>query len=139
MSEEKEKHRQATITEKVAEKISACGEHVESSVIDALVEVEVLRRTKIITEAVGFIGNFEKAYKKLDQPDGKVHVGIERTPQVTFSDNRIKEIAKAKETLQRLHAAFNKALNNNKAEDYDELQKLLKPSAGGGEKGPTAE
>lgn len=113
-----------TIQEQVAAKISTSGESVKEIVIESLAQVEINRRVALITSGIQKQDTLEKELKKLDRDDVKTYVG--GNPVTAMSDKRFEDVKKAKEGLEKLTKAIDKALADNSADSYNKLSEILK-------------
>lgn len=130
--------RYTTVQEKVAEKISQCGDHVQHTIIDALATIEINKRVTIAQAAHKAIGSARSELNKIGRPELKT---FDRDGKITevFSEQRFNDLKKKRKALGELEAAFDKALNDNTADAYDKLNQLSSNSGGGGEKGSSKE
>jgi|ERR1035437_663908 uncharacterized membrane-anchored protein len=112
-----------TIQEKVAEKLVNSGSFVSETVIDKLAQIELDKRVELVTKAMKKVEELEKELKKINRPDSATYIGDVRTEITT--ENRYKEIAKAKEKVLSLTKAFDAALETNTTESYLKLTETL--------------
>lgn len=115
-----------TVQEKVAEGIKGCGSKVEQIVIDTLVGNEVTKRQDVIIKALGRLDTLKKELNKINRPDSVTYVDGKKHESMT--ETRFKEIEKANETINKLQAATDKALEENTADAYAKLTELVNKS-----------
>lgn len=113
-----------TIQESVAKKISESGNTVKETVVSALAQVEINKRVEIITSAIQKQDKLNADYNKINRNDVTTYVNGEKVE--AMSDNRFKEIKKSKETIDKLTAAIDSALETNTSNAYEKLSELLK-------------
>lgn len=132
-----------TIQEKVAEKISKCGETVTNTVVDKLAEVEINKRIDLITKAVAKQEAMEKEFKKSHKADIAETYNQEGAIVTTaqYSKNKLESIKKDKEKLSGLIKLIDYCLDKNLLEDYNKLQETLNKlnNVGGAKESGTTE
>lgn len=113
-------HSPITIREAVAAKLANSGEAVATSVIDSLADTEVKRREKLIIDGIAQLDRLEKDSRKI-RPDQKALDGDGKVVAEHFSQAKYEELKKAKEGIERLTNAINKALNDR---DFSKLAEM---------------
>lgn len=124
-----------TIQEKVADKISKCGETVNNTVIDKLAEVEINKRVDLITKAIAKQDALEKEFKKSHRADIAETYDSEGTVVVAaqYSKGKLDTIKKDKEKLSGLIKLIEACLDKNLQDDYSKLQETLNKMSNVGE------
>lgn len=108
-----------TITQVVSDRISSISSAVNESVIEALVNRELEKRSNAIVQGFDRLDNLNKEFRKI-RPDIQAlfdEDGVETTP-ASWSKSKLEERSKAKSNIDKLENALNLAI------EQGEMQKL---------------
>lgn len=110
-----------TIQDAVLDQIQKLGPRVESSVVDMMVDKELQKRTPAIVQGLEKLVELEKEYEKTAKPD-LVSREIDGTVlSQAYSSKKIEEIKKAKEKVEKLSKAIEKAFEHGDLKDLNQL------------------
>lgn len=112
------------IKTKIAEKISNSSEEVSTTVVNELANIEIARRTSIITESVRVIEKMEKKQANLEVAD-VVTFDKDGVKQEVYSEQRFNQIKEIKESIAKIYEASDNALKENNEEVFQKLQEVL--------------
>ena len=112
----------ATVTESVAEKLAQAGPTVREKVLNALTEKEITRRSNAIIQALGKLDDLEVQLKKV-KPDQTSFDESGNKLSETYSQKRLEERTKLSKNIKRYQDAINTALEHNKFEPLESLQR----------------
>lgn len=115
------------ITKKIAEKISGASEQVSNSVIDELANIEIARRTALISESVKLIAKMENKLQLLEVCD-VVNYDKNGVKQESYSETRFTKVKELKEGIAKVYDASDEALKLNNEEVFEELKKVINAS-----------
>lgn len=113
------------IKTKIAERISNSSEEVSTTVVNELANIEIARRTSIITESVRVIEKMEKKQADLEVAD-VVTFDKDGVKQEVYSENRFNQIKEIKESIAKIYEASDNALTENNEEVFQKLQDVLR-------------
>ena len=113
------------ITKKIAEKISGASEQVSNSVIAEIANVEIERRTKLISQSIKCVQNWEQFLVLLNVPD-VITYDKDGVKQESYSEKRFNCIKDLKENIAKLTDASDEALKENNEAVFSELEKNLR-------------
>lgn len=113
------------ITKKIAEKISGASEQVSNSVIAEIANVEIERRTKLISQSIKCVQNWEQSLVLLNVPD-VITYDKDGVKQESYSEKRFNCIKDLKENIAKLTDASDEALKENNEAVFSELEKNLR-------------
>ncbi len=113
------------IKTKIAEKISNSSEEVSTTVVNELANIEIARRTSIITESVRVIEKMEKKQANLEVAD-VVTFDKDGVKQEVYSEQRFNQIKEIKESIAKIYEASDNALKENNEEVFQKLQEVLR-------------
>lgn len=112
------------IKTKIAEKISNSSEEVSSTVVNEIANIEIVRRTKIITDSVGLLEKMERKLANLEIAD-VVTYDKNGIKQEAFSEKRFNDIKELKESIAKVYEASDSALKENNEEVFQVLSNVL--------------
>lgn len=112
------------IKTKIAEKISGASEQVSNSVIDEMANIEIARRTNMVTESVKLIEKLERNLANLEVAD-VVTYGKDGEKSEAYSESRFNSIKEMKKSIAKVYEASDNALSKNNEEVFLELEKLI--------------
>lgn len=110
-----------SIQDVALEQINGLGPRVESYVVDKIVDRELEKRAVPITQGMDTLAKFEEELKKVDKPDMIARDKEGRIVSEAYSSKRLEEIKKAKEKIEKLHKAIEKAYLNGDIKDLIQL------------------
>lgn len=113
------------IKSKIAERISSSSEQVSNSVIDEIANIEIARRTNMVTESVKLIEKFEQKLARLEVAD-VVTYDKAGTKQESYSEKRFNDIKELKESIAKVYDASDNALKDNNEEVFDKLDEVMR-------------
>jgi Flp pilus assembly CpaE family ATPase len=113
------------IKTKIAERISNSSEEVSNTVVNELANIEIARRTSIITESVRVIEKMEKKQADLEVAD-VVTFDKDGVKQEVYSEQRFNQIKEIKESIAKIYQASDNALKENNEEVFQKLQEVLR-------------
>lgn len=113
------------IKTKIAERISNSSEEVSTTVVNELANIEIARRTSIITESVRVIEKMEKKQANLEVAD-VVTFDKDGVKQEVYSEQRFNQIKEIKESIAKVYEASDNALKENNEEVFQKLQEVLR-------------
>lgn len=113
------------IKTKIAERISNSSEEVSTTVVNELANIEIARRTSIITESVRVIEKMEKKQANLEVAD-VVTFDKDGVKQEVYSEQRFNQIKEIKESIAKIYEASDNALKENNEEVFQKLQEVLR-------------
>ena len=113
------------IKTKIAERISNSSEEVSTTVVNELANIEIARRTSIITESVRVIEKMEKKQANLEVAD-VVTFDKDGVKQDVYSEQRFNQIKEIKESIAKVYEASDNALKENNEEVFQKLQEVLR-------------
>lgn len=113
------------IKTKIAERISNSSEEVSTTVVNELANIEIARRTSIITESVRVIEKMEKKQADLEVAD-VVTFDKDGVKQEVYSEQRFNQIKEIKESIAKIYQASDNALKENNEEVFQKLQEVLR-------------
>jgi len=114
-----------TIQEKVAEKLSSCGETVINTVVDSIVNLKVTERAGIVTKTINKLDSLQKDLSKIDGKPDTTYYGTDGVKTEVISQKRFEEVKKLKETIEKLTKALETALETNTDDSYTKLNGQL--------------
>jgi hypothetical protein len=109
-----------TVLAAVSERIGASGPAVRERVVSALVEREVVARVELLDKALAKRTETEKDLRKL-KPDVENYDADGKLVSSSYSKAKADELKKARESLDKLEKALDKALVDN---DFSKLREL---------------
>lgn len=110
------------IFDAIAQRIDSSNDDVRERVIEARVEKVRVERAELLDKGLEKIEAADAELKKLKECDQKSYDDSFNVVGQSYSQERVKQLKKAKENKDKLEAAFSKALNG----DCDSLKKLVK-------------
>lgn len=113
------------ITKKIAEKISGASEQVSNSVIAEIANIEIERRTKLISQSIKCVQNWGQNLVLLNVPD-VITYDKDGVKQESYSEKRFNCIKDLKENIAKLTHASDEALKENNEAVFSELEKNLR-------------
>ncbi len=119
---EKGKRASVGLLSEVAEKIGQSTPQVRERVVNALVEREVAARTDTLDKALAKRTELDREAKKLSKPDVEQFDVEGKVMSTSFSKARVDELKKAREQLEKLETAIDKALADN---DFSKLKEIV--------------
>jgi hypothetical protein len=119
---EKTKRASIDILSEVAEKIGQSTPQVRERVIDSLVEREVAARTDILDKALAKRTELDREIRKLQKPDVEQFDHEGKVMSASFSKARVDELKKAREGLEKLEKAIDKAITDN---DFSKVKEIV--------------
>jgi len=117
-----DKRQSGNLLSEVAEKIGQSTSQVRERVISALVEREVVARTDILDKALAKRTELDREIRKLQKPDVEQFDVDGKVVSASFSKARVDELKKAREGLEKLEKAIDKALTDN---DFSKLKEIV--------------
>jgi len=114
-----------TIQEKVAEKLSTCGETVINTVVDSIVNLKVTERAGIVTKTINKLDSLQKDLSKIDGKTDTTYYGTDGAKTEVISQKRFEEVKKLKETIEKLTKTLEVALETNTDDSYTKLNGQL--------------
>ncbi len=121
MTDEKEKEVTSLVVE-VAEKITLVGREVREKLVQTLLDREVASRVSLLDSAFQRRAKEITEMKKLDKPDVETF-DKDGKPFSVFSKERNGQRNKAREKLQKLESAIEKAMGEKP--DFKKLREML--------------
>lgn len=115
------------ITKKIAEKISAASEQVSNSVIDELANIEIAKRTALVSESVKLIAKMENKLQLLEVCD-VVTYDKDGVKQESYSETRFIKVKELKEGIVTVYNASDEALKLNNEDAFDKLKMVINKS-----------
>ena len=113
-----------TVRTLVAERLGdTVGVTVRDRVVDVLVEEELTKRSNATVAVVRKLDEAVAALRKVDRPDTETFNSDGTPASQTYSKARLDEIKKAKELVDKLSNALDKAFENN---DFSKVLELGK-------------
>ena len=109
--------------------ISASGETIKNSYVNAQVNKEIERRVDLLTKLVEALSVAKKALNKY-RPDSVVYGKDGQVQSEGFTEKTFKERAKAIEKVNKGEKALDAALSN----DYSNTENMIKELAAGNQK-----
>jgi histidinol dehydrogenase len=110
-----------SIQDVALEQIKGLGPRVESYVVDKIVDRELEKRAVPITQGMDTLTKFEEELKKVDKPDMIARDKEGKVVSEAYSSKRLEEIKKAKEKIEKLHKAIEKAYIHGDVKDLNQL------------------
>lgn len=107
----------------VATRLSSISPAVESEVIDALVAREVTRRKDLIVKGLDQLDGVNREFYKINKPDIQNFNADGTVANSAYSKDRLEEIKKAAEKVEKLTKALDKAIAKG---DLGDLSNLVK-------------
>lgn len=113
----------ASLRTAVATRLTAISPAVESEVIDTLVAREVARRKDMIVKGLDQLDSVTREFHKVNKPDIQNFNADGTVATSAYSKERLEEIKKAQEKLDKLTKALDKAIAKG---DIGDLSNLVK-------------
>lgn len=120
---------QNTVTTKVAVRIANLAPDVENKVVDVLVQRELDRRSTALVTIIDRLDKAERDFRRLGADVITFDENGAKTSEA-FSKARVDERKKAKEQIDKMTKAIDKALTGG---DFNDLYNLANQKAGGAE------
>src|SRR5258708_39320979 len=125
MAEEKKTYPIPTIQEKVASLIIEMGgDRLETDIVSIMADRELEKRKPVLIQAIDRMGILSAELDKINRTDVKTLNADGSVKDESWSPKRHEEVKKAKEKIDKLTKAFEKAFSNG---DLKDLNQLLQP------------
>ncbi len=111
-----------TIREAVAEKIANIGPRTREQVIEHFAKIEADRQAAILVKGLTALDTAEASLEKVDKPDQLSYNQDGTIASQAYSLNRINEIKKAKEKIEKITSAITLA---DEQGNFSALQKIV--------------
>jgi hypothetical protein len=121
MSEDKKLTEVLSLRETVAQRIKEVGPDVEQKVVDILVDRVLKERVNLITKGFDKLSQAERDLKKI-KPDNVTYNEDGSVRDEGYSKSKVEERKKAKQRIEALRGALEKALSTQP--NFDKLKKL---------------
>lgn len=110
-----------TIQEKVATLIAGMGDQLETAIVDNMVDRELQKRQPILVQAIDRLGILTADLDKINREDIETRHVDGSVKDKSYSPKRIEEIKKAKDKIEKLTKAFDKAFTHGDLKDLNQL------------------
>jgi hypothetical protein len=107
----------------VADRVKESGPQVYARLRDAMVEREISSRADLMEKAFQRREQLQLDFRKVNKPDNETFNADGTTANASYSKPRLEEIKKAREVLEKLESAMEKALVGN---DFKALKEVCK-------------
>lgn len=112
------------IKTKIAEKISSASEEVSNSVINEFANIEITRRTNLVSESIKLVQKMERQLANLEVCD-LVSYNKDGDKKEEYSERRFNDIKELKEKIAKVYEASDNALKENNEEVFEKLQQVI--------------
>jgi hypothetical protein len=109
-----------TLLSSISEKVKESNDAVREQVIENRVSKEINKRVEALDKALGARSAAQGDVRKLDRPDVKALDSEGKIVSEAYSEERFKELKKAREKLEKIDKAIDKALNG----DFSKLNEI---------------
>lgn len=116
------------IKTKIAEKISSASEEVSNSVINEFANIEISRRTNLVSKSIKLVQVMEQKLSKLEVCD-LITYGKEGDKKEEYSENRFNSIKELKERISKMYEASDNALKDNNEDVFEKLEQVINENA----------
>jgi hypothetical protein len=116
------------IKTKIAEKISSASEEVSNSVINEFANIEISRRTNLVSQSIKLVQKMETKLANLEVCD-LITYGKEGEKKEEYSEGRFNSIKELKERISKMYEASDNALKDNNEEVFEKLEQVINENA----------